>query len=453
MGRDIISALQSNATPRVPQPQPHVSEHVNNSHHPDQPISHSTTGLKLAHSVPGVPKTPHEIFAAAKPDELLRNLPLSCADLNLLLPALAKEDPFVEEDVSQAFLTVSAACQLNREAKTRERTASSSRQSSISHIRETERLILQPIEYPPFTEILTEVSSLHASRFTRWPTAPSTEMWRRHAREVGRQPAVVSYDLAHLSLGDQVSFQAWREAHDFTSLNHSVILYTAANAQRAASNALFRGDDKIPELRDCDNLADLREALFLMGVIRRRVWPFDVSIESLQFFLLKNNYLQSYALTERSRTSLCAAFIDYTMRLNAANYSRLQPPLDNRALQQELQTFIESRRTPSQAETVAHRPPPQTSRPQPQRVLRLGSYDFKSDLCMRYNSAKGCPEPYKSSTNQCDTNGVKRFHCCSYTIDGTRTVCRGLHRRIDHNALEQRRPPSSSQPVATNSRT
>lgn len=409
------------------------------THTPTLPPTYSTRTPNMVSSVglpsltlpPVSPEDPASIVLNAHPDTRIKDLPLTTLQLNMVFPYLARTMPFAANSVSSLMMSVNTACRLEMEAQIKYGSLAVPRHSNLESLREAELAFLQPTSYPASVEDLRDVNMLHPVRFSPWPTCKTRELEIRRARE-GGQMMIVSFDLSHLSLTDQISCKAWKESSNLGSNALSCILFTKENARRQASASILQ--DKEAKLGEVERLADVQEAFFLLCAVRRRYWPLDTSTETLAWFLLKNRWFADFCHTEKQRAHLACSFIDFIIRVNAHRYCRLEAPLDMQQLNLEANNFIND-----------HRIPPSNSDHQQQRIQQQRYQQHQQHtaprsraspsfvLCRVYNTPNGCSRFYDSATNTCvGSTGDRRLHGC--TVDVAGKPCGQRHTSMAHSS-------------------
>lgn len=326
------------------------------------------------------------------------------------------------------MMDIRTASRLEREAQLRgAHQPTPTRPTSLESLREAEHLYLQPVQYPAATDNPRDANQLHPVRFSPWPVTMVRDLEVRRAREGGHGP-IVSFDLSHLSLTDQISPRAWRESAHLGSNAISIVHFTRENARRQASASIMH--DRDTRLTEVESLQDIKEAFWLLSLIRRRYWPFDSSLESLGWYLLKTNWLRAYCHTEKQQAYICSNFIDFCLRTNATRHSRLEAPLDVRQLTLECTNFLVDNRLLS---PVTSNMSDQSSVTRPSRPVPVSIEEQKRYLCYRFNSPKGCSQPFDPATNKCtSSSGIRRFHGCT-AMAGKNRVCGGKHPSMQHN--------------------
>ena len=228
---------------------------------------------------------------------LLRDLPLTSAQLAQVFPNLARERGLDISSVDVALLSVGECAREEGKYKEELRSRVHQRGISMSTLKVSEHAFLRPRCFPASTDVPTNAGSLHGARFMCWPTVTNRELEAVRPQHVS-PVMVVSWDLSHMTLsGSAIPAPAWREANALGSTTINILQFTPSYSRRSAETD--RRHDQQDQLEP-HSISEIREALYTLMSIRRRVYPFELGCESLFFFLLKMNFLQGVSTDKRS---------------------------------------------------------------------------------------------------------------------------------------------------------
>jgi hypothetical protein len=249
-------------------------------------------------------------------------------------------------------------------------------------------------------------------------------------------------------LGSQVSARGWAELHNPGSPDLSIKLFTAANLNASdrsiRDRQLFDSSPSLTDqLPDPSNLEELKLAMATLVTANHLVKPWDHSIAVINSFLHSSRFCHQQLAGRSDYVPQLRAFIDRLLALNAGRWRSGQCFLDAPAIGAIWQNWTLQLPHLSPAPRPSFTPhPPSPLPPSPRRFDRPGNRlysqypDAPRNICRRFNSPTGCPNPGTS----CEVGtGSRKFtlqHLCLASLSPN-VYCLQPHSLTQH-------PPNSS---------
>jgi hypothetical protein len=205
-------------------------------------------------------------------------------------------------------------------------------------------------------------------------------------------------------LGSQVSARGWAELHNPGSPDLSIKLFTAANLNASdrsiRDRQLFDSSPSLTDqLPDPSNLDELKLAMATLTTANLLVKPWDHSIAVINGFLHSSRFCHQHLHGRPDQVPQLRAFIDCLLALNAGRWRSGQNFLDAPAIGAIWQNWL-LQLPPLQPPRLSSTPaftstPNSTAR----RFDRPGNRLFTQfpgaprNICRRFNSPTGCPNP------------------------------------------------------------
>jgi hypothetical protein len=288
-------------------------------------------------------------------------------------------------------------------------------------------------------------SLLHEARFLPGIAGPVNTLWLR-AQQVlpdeGHRP-LACYDLDTFGLGSQVSARGWAELHNPGSPDLSIKLFTAANLNTSdrsiRDRQLFDPSPSLTDqLPDPSNLDELKLAMATLTTANLLVKPWDHSIAVINGFLHSSRFCHQQLHGRPDYVPQLRAFIDRLLTLNAGRWRSGQSFLDAPAIGAIWQNWTLQlpplqlpKNSPSFSGTPTSSGPPNRRFDRPGNRLFSQYPGAPRNICRRFNSPAGCPNPGSS----CEVgSGPRKFslqHLCLASI-GPSIYCLQPHSLTQH---------------------
>lgn len=386
--------------------------------------------------------------------------------LNLTKDKLRVEYPGLESssffdrqsDFALSFLTMGYLSQMEAQAQAHAFSSSNSSKSLEDTLKLNEKKVTNNTHFPAQNDNLT--SNLHDVRFTRFPLLPAVKLFQIASSKMNsKQIPLMADDFSHLRLSTQIPTQAFVEAANLGSQKITLRYFAPSNFSKISSGVksmkfLAQNDCEDPAVITnfvLDEISDIKEfksAWFWFRTLHSRIFPIDRSNESIDLFLLENNYFQSSTCDYRglgrgdmNAGKFCSMLCDYLIRLNRCRFERAEPFLSTQDISNyHFESFCRGKR-----EFQDLRMPPETSNrfvnktPNQSRSQTASKRNHqgqktgtnKGQICQYYNEGT-CTRLQLENGKKCrGKNGYVRMHSCNFEVSPN-VCCGGDHKIADH---------------------
>ncbi len=385
--------------------------------------------------------------------------------LNLTKDKLREEYPGLESssffdrqsDFALSFLTMGYLSQMEAQAQALSFSNSNSSKSLEDTLKLNEKKVKNNTHFPAQNDNLT--SNLHDVRFTRFPLLPAVKLFQIASSKMSsKQIPIMADDFSHLRLSTQIPTQAFVEAANLGSQKITLRYFAPSNFSKISSGVksmkfLAQNDCEDPAVITnfvLDDIADLKEfksAWFWFRTLHSRIFPIDRSNESIDLFLLENNYFQNSNCDYRglgrgdmNAGKFCSQLCDYLIRLNRCRFERSEPFLTTPEIGYQFESFCRGKKefqdlrmSDSSNRFVnnknSNQSRSQTASKRNYQGQKLGTN--KGQVCQYYNEGS-CTRFSVENGKKCrGKNGYVRMHICSFEV-GPNVCCGGDHKIADH---------------------
>jgi hypothetical protein len=270
-------------------------------------------------------------------------------------------------------------------------------------------------------------SILHNARFLGGPGCSAQSIWLKGREILGTDgvPALGNYDMDAIGCGGSVTAKGWQEIHNPASPNLNLKHFHMGNVGggSVASKRLCLEEDSSAftvgdSLKEILYLEEFRRALYTAREAMSFALPWNKSISAICGFMQSSNFCAKDLANRPNRAALLTAFVNYTFSRNAQNWTNKLSFLTTNELAYVWTTWFGQQ--PSSALPA--------QRQEAKKQAGKGPTKPRDDLCRRFNSATGCPNP---GTDCKTTYGNKLRHLCNMKLHSGKQ-CEKNHPRHEH---------------------
>jgi hypothetical protein len=228
-----------------------------------------------------------------------------------------------------------------------------------------------------------------------------------------------------IGCGGSVTAKGWQELHNPASANLNLKFFHMGNVGGGAAatkrlcleddSAAFTVGDSLKEILD---LEEFRRALNTAREAMSYALPWNKSISAIYGFMQSSNYCAKDLGNRPNRAALLTAFVNYIFTRDAQNWINKLSFITTNELAYVWTTWFGQQ--PSSALPV--------HRQEPKKPASKGQSKPRDDLCRRYNSSSGCPNPAPDCKT---TYGNKLRHLCNMKLHNGKQ-CEKDHPRHEH---------------------
>lgn len=301
-------------------------------------------------------------------------------------------------------------------------------------------------------------TKLHPLRFDRAPTISSEELFVKAAEhfETNEFLPIDSYDLSRLDLTNKITLKGFEELHNPTSRSISIKMFSPENVKKSQggmSNVNVVHDDGGNQtiytsmyLEDIENIKHFQIAFFALMVAKKRIVPWDGSIEPLFKFFIVHDWLRDIPnsfgyKTNQDQGSFCAAFTDSVLHTNAMRFSQKQPHLSFADLDAHFRSFCSFNPHCGYVQMIPVSENKNSDQKSKQRFIKDWSpsqpgsvFIHVKTICKTFNSDKSCSNKFNSKTRRCSdpVSGAQYLHVCNVFMPSGKP-CGQSHNKASHD--------------------